>query len=265
MVGLAVAGSRGIPVAHPENCGIADLVGNLLLVHAWRANERHSWNAPSWSISTEWTADLTFPAILALTGRLRPPLGLAAAPTVATGILTAATALGSVNGLLPRYMGEFVAGCLLGRVFLFDTAPGRRWSWAAGLAAAAAVAIKFAVDDPDAAETAVVPLIGLVTYALARGNGSPSALLAAPVIVFWGEASYSLYMTHAIVAAAGDKIAPLAGFADASAPVRGGVLLAYTGTLLGMAALTYLAVERPARSRLRAVIADPLSIRSGNR
>jgi peptidoglycan/LPS O-acetylase OafA/YrhL len=46
----------------------------------------------------------------------------------------------------------------------------------------------------------------------------------------------------------------MAGLADASAIVRWGALVSYAVVLLGVAALTFLVVERPARQRIRRAI-----------
>jgi peptidoglycan/LPS O-acetylase OafA/YrhL len=66
----------------------AALPANLLAVHAWGLAPAAAWNHPSWSISAEFFAYLTFPAFAWLSWRLRnrPNLAVIAALLLLFGL-----------------------------------------------------------------------------------------------------------------------------------------------------------------------------------
>ena len=88
---------------------------HLLLVHAWWATPTVQWNFPSWSISAEWFAYLTFPAfaLASLTLRRRPIVAVVLAATLFFsldaivqaygGSLTRLTAHGGVLRIIPSF------------------------------------------------------------------------------------------------------------------------------------------------------------------
>jgi peptidoglycan/LPS O-acetylase OafA/YrhL len=42
---------------------VSSIFTNLFLIHSWGIHQNLTWNSPSWSISTEWAAYLTFPTL----------------------------------------------------------------------------------------------------------------------------------------------------------------------------------------------------------
>jgi peptidoglycan/LPS O-acetylase OafA/YrhL len=184
---------------------------------------------------------------------------LIAAVVLTVLVEVAIVALGfTSNGehiVLSRLPGTFVLGCLLGRLFLLDPSPGGgHWTavtlGTALLASAAIVTLPLNSVSPNY----VIPLFGVLIFALAMSSGSLRRVMSAPVAVFMGEASYALYMTHFVVNIAGAKVLPLESFVGASAVVKMLVIVAYAVAVLGAAIATYLLVERPARRVLRALV-----------
>lgn len=257
---LAVVGAAAIgrPVNHPENYTIGELWKNVLLVHAWTWwDASTSWNYPSWSISAEWFAYVLFPLPIWLISRIRTSAGLAAgaAGAMVLQIVLAPLVNWSQDGnALVRISGEFLTGCFLARLYVAGWAAGWRWTLIAVGTMAALLAGFLLLTHESGDRKYLIPLFGVLILALARSDGWPSRWLANRFVVFWGEASYAIYMTHALIEVGGAKLFPMASFAGQPVPVRLGVLVLYMFVIFGFAAATYLVVERPSRDALRQVI-----------
>src|SRR3569832_1237739 len=71
-VGAMAVGAAAVGIQHHNDiANWSVLPANLLLVHAWGFAKAAAWNHPSWSISAEWFAYLTFPAFAWIAWRLR--------------------------------------------------------------------------------------------------------------------------------------------------------------------------------------------------
>jgi peptidoglycan/LPS O-acetylase OafA/YrhL len=81
------AAAAGLSVA-AEVFDPAALPANLLMLHAWGFAPSAAFNHPSWSISAEWFAYLTFPAFaaVALRFRNRPALAVGLAALLVLGL-----------------------------------------------------------------------------------------------------------------------------------------------------------------------------------
>lgn len=252
--GVAYAAWRGIPLNHPENFSAADLIRNLFLVQAWNGvptDRQLSWNFPSWSISAEWFGYLLFPFMVALLVRL-PVVG---AVLVGAGALVVQIAAGAILGwqhiALVQISGEFVLGCTLGLAYLADERRSASWSLIAAAAAVAAVVIAATAGELVTGRQLALPFFGLLVYALARASGPLTAWLESGAAVFFGRASYALYMLYGVVSIYGARILPLDSFAESAPALRIAVVAAYLVALLGGATLVHLFVEQPARHRLQ--------------
>ena len=95
-----------------------------------------------------------------------------------------------------------------------------------------------------------VPLCCLLIYALAIGPSSLARLLSLPVVVLFGETSYSMYLGHPLAQGIASKFtAP-----DASrlpfVPVNSWFILSI-GAIFGLSLILYLLVEVPAKRAIR--------------
>ena len=99
--------------------------------------------------------------------------------------------------------------------------------------------------------------VAWLILSLSQTSGLAAKFLTWGPVLFLGEISYSIYLTHGIservlkVALSAEK------FASASLAVRIAVLLVYTLFLLAMSLALYFFVERPARYWLRRLKAAP--------
>ncbi len=230
-----------------------DLLLNVLMVHGWGFADGLSWNAPSWTVSSEWFCYLAFPLLALGLARLEDGrAALAGAALMLLATLTGLRALGYPGleattsfGLL-RIGGEFATGCLLQRAYSAGTF--RELPWAAiSLVALALATLAIAFELP----ATLVSLFAVLTFALAHDRGPLAWLLRRPAAVFWGEASYSIYLVHWVVLQLLFYFFPRA-FPKADLPAERAVTLAlYLSAILASAAITYMLVERPSRRWLR--------------
>ena len=224
-----------------------DLAGNLLMVQAWGVIGHITCNEPSWSISGEWFAYLSFPALAWLL--LRP--GCWAAPILAAlglGGLGVLAWLGGSNSLdvtfslgLVRAACGFTIGAALCRGFA-DVRP--HWAFdGCGILIIAAVA---GLAMAGASDLLVAGLFGPLVLCVARAAGPLRATLGAAPVVWLGEVSYSLYLWHHFLI---DHLKGLGG--AITTPVAVGLALC---AMIGVAALSRRWIEQPARTGIIALL-----------
>jgi peptidoglycan/LPS O-acetylase OafA/YrhL len=240
-LGVGADGHRRTPQAYVEN---------VAMVHTW-FNDRPSFNAPAWSISSEWFAYLLSPLLFLAAFRLRraaPALLLAAASYAVMLAVFATMAL--PNGNLEhmfyvRILGEFVGGMLLCRAWVRGGARLGR------LVAVLPLTLVVLALVPAAASGHywAAPALGLGVAALAGSSGWVATALSWPGVVAAGEASYALYMTHVLVQPA---VHPLRVWAQGSPWPSALVVAGLVVVLAAMAWLVHTLVEQPARRRLQA-------------
>jgi peptidoglycan/LPS O-acetylase OafA/YrhL len=204
VVSLMIAGIR---LPNPERYDPAQILPNLLLVHAWQTVDHGAWNYPSWSISAEWFAYLLFPLLAAgIFRRLaRVPSRWLVVGALAWLIASVACSphllghgyfdLHSDFGYV-RIMPEFVLGMTLYRF-------GREHDLAA-LAAPGVFALIVAAVLVLAWQAlplaTVMALALLILSAAERARHGREGVLRAGWLIYLGEVSYALYMVHLPVA-----------------------------------------------------------------
>ncbi|MBP7703714.1 MAG: acyltransferase [Caulobacter sp.] len=228
---------------------------HLLLIHAWGTTPTVQWNFPSWSISAEWFAYLLFPVIAFLVVALRRATGVAVLLAVAA--FAAMFWLVESNGLpLPEVtrLGfiRIVPSFLLGAA-LYQLGRHTRASRSGALIGATLAAIWIVVATSLRLSDAVVwPALGLLVYALAEASKTASrGVLGAAWLVYLGEVSYAVYMTHLPVDIAYfqvlERVAP-----GTSGAIAWAAWVGVFGVILAVSIAVYHLVERPARSWMRA-------------
>lgn len=240
------------------------LIPNLLMVHAWGFASESGWNHPSWSISAEWLAYLTFPlfATGAWAMRSRPWLavGLTSAGLVATYLvferlagfpLTQATF--NWGGL--RILPCFAFGCALYLVYRSAPLPRPR------LLALMALSVVIASASIAAWDGITVLASGLLILALASIPVGQAKILGSGPAVYLGEISYAIYMVCAPWQMLGVNLAARFSGTDTKALPLVWWLMIMVG-LVVVAALAHHLVERPARNWLRKIM--PKNDQSGD-
>lgn len=229
------------------------LPANLLMLHAWGLAPEAAFNHPSWSISAEWFAYLTFPVFAAGAWalRARPWLAVAAASAALLALyvvfqslagfpLTQATIRWGALRIVPC----FALGCALYLVHRKGGVPRP------GLLSALSVVLIFATASLQIWDGVIVLLGGLLILSLGSLDNVRAGPLSSRFAVWLGEISYALYMVlipWTLVAVNG-----LARVTGSESKTFG--LPLWLGIVLGAvmtAALAHHLVEKPARTWLR--------------
>ncbi len=202
---VAAGRSLGIAVENPDAYTWATFWHNLLMIHAWGVSDSMSWNYVAWSISAEWFAYLSFLPLALLFIRL--PGGHAARLALALAAFTllylASPALvGQELTLLTydfamlRILPEFMLGIALYHLSLDWDLDRRSGPWLLAFLVAALLA----VAHLDLGHYPAVLLLAVVIFAAASLERQGAlGFLRNRALVYLGETSYALYMTHAIV------------------------------------------------------------------
>jgi peptidoglycan/LPS O-acetylase OafA/YrhL len=246
---------------------------NLLLLHAWVPIQRiyFSYNAVSWSISTEAFFCLVFPLlIMSFEANWRWKLSVSCVSVLA--LIAACNISGlplfspnsvSAHGLL--YVNplsrifDFTAGmccCLLWRTLQARIPNDGFWAFSVVEALAIVVTIVLliysfgfahAAIGPAGAlwivRTSAIPGFCLIVVVFAFGRGLLSQILGSRLFEFLGEISFAVYLIHLLVIAAYGKY-----FKDAvAASPLGDFAITAVMTLLA-ASVMHLLIERPSRA-----------------
>jgi len=229
------------------------LPAHLTMTHAWGLAPGSAFNHPSWSISAEWFAYLSFPAFALVAWRLRnrPVLATALATAFALGLYAAFQPLAGYAlteatfrwGAL-RIVPCFALGCAL---YLIHRRGGIPYAAPVALLSGAAVLISASLGLWDA--ITVLAAGGLI-LGLGSLDNARAGVFGSRVGVYLGEISYSIYMVFAPVLLLTTNIAArLTGVDDKRFHII--VWLAILAAIPVTAMLTYHLVERPARTALR--------------
>jgi peptidoglycan/LPS O-acetylase OafA/YrhL len=249
-----VAGVVGLQMDH-ELAPLKLLPANIALVHAWGLTDSTAWNHPSWSISAEWFAYLSFPAFAFVAWRLRNRPGLAVAGALALMIglywgfqratdfpLTLATFAWGALRIVPC----FAYGVALNLLFRADRVTDRGLAKAGVILFFAIIAWLGVQGGPDAGLTAA---FGGLILMLAHLTTTGSKWFSSKVGVYLGEVSYAVYMVcfpWELVAMNGAR--KLMGI-DGPLPLP--AWLAIFAGVIPVAMLAHHLVERPARNAMR--------------
>ncbi|CAN5329657.1 acyltransferase [soil metagenome] len=230
----------------------------VFLIHAWFPTDVGiNWNGPTWSLSAEWFAYLTFPLFAVLALRLRRlPLVLLAIGVVAF-VISDAWYRQTFGKVLPRaedVMGiarvapEFLIGMgLYGLGRKITATPLMAISGAVISTVVLLSAMHFSLDDRIIVALTAPVILSVALLAKAGCEG----VLASRPLVFAGEVSFALYIVHMPVLVAWKSLVSQARGIDSgftvSLPDLAGLVLAAAVVAVAM----HLMIERPGRRWVR--------------
>ncbi len=262
-IGLMALGARSLgQIIDPNILSWSSLPANLLLVHAWGLAPVSGWNHPSWSISAEWFAYLSFPLFGAgaLSLRGRPRLALAGAALALAGLYTAFQAWSgsplteaTIRWGALRIVPCFAYGCALYLAWNGGLVRGRA---AGGIVAVIFGALGLFFAQAGAPDMVIVLALGAIIPGLSATSPSGKPNIALRFLAYLGEISYAIYMlcvpwnllfVHAT--------SFLFGYQKNSMPIFSWIIL--TIGVIPLAALAHHLVERPARTWVRSLKGAP--------
>jgi peptidoglycan/LPS O-acetylase OafA/YrhL len=242
----------------PNILSWASLPAHLTLTQAWGLAPAASWNHPSWSISAEWFAYLTFPlfAWTALKLKRWPSLGVILAIALLVGLyagfeavagfpLTQATFAWGALRIVPC----FALGCALHGFWRANPAENTKFAIAGVLILGMTTVALSVTEAPDA--LIVTSLGGLILF-LARLAQTGSKILTQAPLVYLGEISYSVYMIcipWKIVFV--NSATRLLELSNNQLPLA--LWLVFLGSAIPLAAVSYHLVERPCRAAMKLI------------
>jgi peptidoglycan/LPS O-acetylase OafA/YrhL len=253
MVALGIAGTAAGLSIDGSLTDWRSLPAHLTMTHAWGLAPVSAFNPPSWSISAEWFAYLTFPAYAFVAWRMRerPVLAVLGAVALALAIYAAFQPLAGFSlteatfrwGAL-RIVPCFLLGCALYLVYRRGPIP-----YAGPVALVSGVGLLVSASlglwDP-----ITVLLAGAMILGLGSLDNARAGLVGSKTSVYLGEISYSIYMVCAPVLLVMTNVAArVTGADDKRFHII--VWLAVVAAIPVAAMATYHLVERPCRKALR--------------
>lgn len=252
--GAAVAGFG----VDPNIASLGALPANLLMVHAWGFAPVAGWNHPSWSISAEWFAYLTFPlfawGVLKLKSRPMLAVGLAAGFLTALYISFEALAgfpltQATIHWGALRIVPCFALGCAL-HAYWSERPMGSTAQALFGACFFGAFALGAASEG--AQDALIVVALGFVILFLAGLAQTGSNLLGQAPLVYLGEISYSIYMVcvpwKIVFVNLAVKVLQLK---NEQLPLS--VWLVFLVGVIPLAAASYHLIEKPARAWMKSL------------
>lgn len=251
------------------------LILNPLLLHGWVPVRRiyFSYNAVSWSLSTEAFFCLVFPLLVLSLSRswwwkLAGAAALVAALIATCNGLAAPLFSGdgvSAHGLLYIHplsrTFDFTAGmccCLLWRRLRGSIAANGFWTFTLAECLAVALAVLLLIQPFPFAQgmlgpagtlwivrTSAIPGFCAIVVVFAFGRGLLSRLMGSRPFEFLGEISFAVYLVHVLVIAACARLSNTA----IAAWTPGYFVIAAATTLLA-ATVLHVLIERPCRSAI---------------
>jgi peptidoglycan/LPS O-acetylase OafA/YrhL len=243
------AKKAGQTVGSPDQYQLKSLPANLLMLHAWIPNLTPSFNIPSWSISAEFFAYLTFPVFAALILRKGSTVIWLAVSFVLVG---AAVALARFAFDVDVFRMIAMSVVRIVPLFFLGIVLWRGWDErtfvvppiVAPIAAAVAIALS-------SVPAATVPLFALVVLAAADWERTDrGGWLVSRWMIKLGEASYSLYMTHALSQIVFYGVLKVLKVKLTNLPFSIAIFVGGVGLSVLVSLLTWKWVEIPARNYL---------------
>jgi peptidoglycan/LPS O-acetylase OafA/YrhL len=249
---MALAALAAGRVIDPNILSWSSLPANFLLVQAWGFAPQAGWNHPSWSISAEWFAYLTFPltAWAALRLANRPRLAVAGAIALLVGLYAA---FGDLAGFplthatirwgALRIVPCFAYGAAINLLWRKSAVERRRPAVLGAFFFGAAVLVSAQLLAPDGL---LVTLFGGLIFSLAALTKAGENSGGSSLFVYLGEISYSIYMIcipWKLLFV--NAVAPLLHLDKAHLPLY--LWLTMYAAVIPLSAMSYHLIEHPAR------------------
>jgi peptidoglycan/LPS O-acetylase OafA/YrhL len=198
-----VLGLHAEPFVYTHN-DTYHFVLNVLLLNSSGLERGFSFNAPSWSISTEFLVNLLFLALITMPRRLASigmivVASIAIGTMISRGLINGTRAFGWIDNDLIRTVAGFFVGVLAQRIHAMVSTRQAPFLWdvaALGLMVGALIYMSLPQAWGNAGDVVVCLVVfPLIILSVIR-SGYVSTLLRCRPLVYLGSISYSIYLVH---------------------------------------------------------------------
>jgi peptidoglycan/LPS O-acetylase OafA/YrhL len=230
---------------------INNFILSFLLINNWGLSENLSWNIPSWSISTEFAAYLSFPLLCTLIKNLNTRTCwflMLLAISILTYIFSNETQILSLGNNISKFgvyrcMLEFFLGMCVWKIYVANYSNFRMGFFYLIIS----FIILFLYLNGSLIEVVSVPL-GLCFFLLGLlcNRTIINKILQITPIIFLGEISYSIYLNHYFLKEV-FKIVFMSNEKNGASIIW---IISYVLSVIFISFLTYKFIEVPFRNRL---------------
>jgi peptidoglycan/LPS O-acetylase OafA/YrhL len=236
---------------------------NILMVQAWETTPYATWNAPSWSISTELFAYLTFAMACVLVGRRSWVLmSVVAFFTTIAAIANPAIMTQTFSLAIVRCLAGFGIGVAIHKLWtVYKPTLIAPTALEAICAASTVLAVAILPLENGAW---ILPVFGMTVFIFALEQGGISAFLRKPMFVFLGARSYSIYLVHAFALVCLFSVADVLGFVGELPDGNTGIILpsiaadllvlVFLALVVLVSHVTYRSIELPGQAMGRSLL-----------
>ena len=235
---------------------LSKLLFSISLTNGFGVENSVGWNAPSWSVSSEFFAYLCFPFLAALLFRASLSMLQCFAIMATVFALTISLGWGLTDKqsyfagwqfVLLRVLSEFLVGMLIFRLYQITKVTTLLPMAVVALSIIAFMAL---LNTHSRWDWVMIMAFGLLLFSLTDNSHFASRWLSGSVAVYLGKISYSVYLCHGVVfmvlnSAFGRLLPDWSGVA-LSVPI-----VAYIGVSIFAAHITYTFIEVPAQAWLK--------------
>jgi peptidoglycan/LPS O-acetylase OafA/YrhL len=247
-----------------QHFNLAGFLRTFFLVQSWfPSHTLTNWNGPSWSLSAEWFVYLIFPLFAWLALKLREQPWTIVGLAVASFVLIDYFYVGATGIVLPdaednlgilRIMPEFLLG--IGLYYVGQTLNPSK-AQAVGFAITCTIALLGAMQF-DFDDRVIVAIAGPFIVSLAfLSKANVTTFLSRPALLFWGEASFALYLVHMPAIMIWRNIVSKLYGLPHEYKMAWPELACLLAVTLALAAALHIWIERPGRFVIRAALMKP--------
>lgn len=235
---------------------------NVFLLQSFGFEKLSTWNRPSWSISAEWAAYITFPFLCILISQRRTLAYLILPPLIITAYiallyLLAPRGIGNAQRLNLHMLDvtydygflRGIAGFTLGMlIYELYSIPRIREYFSTDIIAAVFVAATLYYMYTSSNDLLLILTFVGVVLAFAANSSNLHKLCSLRLLQFVGKVSYSVYLIQGLALYFITRLTEWLGLNKAIFAPNIFILFVYLSFLVGASSLTYYCVENPCRN-----------------